>query len=276
LKTLFGSISLVTILVVGASSTLLAQNILSISPGANGGAAGSIKSTHRTILALYGNEAGLAHLDHISAYSSAERRFNNEGLNFYSLMGAIPTKFGNFGVCLFYHGYESYNEQLLGIAYARKLIDQFAIGARFDLVQARIPTYGKTSTATAEFGIQTEISRSLILGAHVYNPFQIKWSENEPLPSIFLLGLAYSPTPQIWISGEIEKVSDFKENIKWGIQYYFLDELALRIGFNTNPALVSFGFGYHLASGISLDIGSSIHQELGFSPLGGVGYRVKN
>ncbi|MBK8504547.1 MAG: hypothetical protein IPL46_21460 [Saprospiraceae bacterium] len=225
---------------------------------------------------MYGNEAGLAHLDHLSAYASAERRFNNEGLNFYSLLGAVPTKFGNFGVSLFYHGYENYNEQLFAIAYARKLIDQLAIGVRFDLVQARIPTYGKTSTATAEFGIQSEISQSVILGAHLYNPFQIEWLENETLPTIFLLGLAYSPTPKIWISGEVEKVSDFKENIKWGIQYSFLEELAIRIGFNTNPALVSFGFGYSLTSGFSFDAGSSVHQELGFSPLGGIGYRVKN
>lgn len=252
-----------------------AQNILSINPGAAGGAMGGIRSTHQGVLALYGNEAGLAFADNPAFYCSAERRFNTEGLNFYSLLGAIPTRFGNLGVSIFYHGYSEYNEKLLGVAYARKLLQNFSVGARFDFVQASIPIYGSTSTVTAELGIQTMISPAVTFGFHVYNPFETRWSEGENLPTILQMGLSYQPTNKVRISGEVEKASDFKANLKWGLQYLVIEELALRVGFNTQPALFSFGVGYALNNGILCDIGSTVHQELGLTPLAGFGYLVK-
>ncbi len=255
---------------------LRAQNILSINPGANGGSYGGIRSVHQDILALYGNEAGLAYMDLFAAYASAERRFGNEGLNFFSLVTAKPTRLGTFGLAIFFHGFENYREQLIGLAYGRKLIPQLALGARFDFIQTSIPSYGRTSTATAELGILSEISKGVRLGFHIYNPFEIKWLEQETLPSVFTLGIAYEPQPKVRILGEIEKIADFRENLKLGIQYYILDQLALRIGFNTNPSTLTFGVGYQLDTGFSFDTGSTIHQELGFSPMGGLGYIAKN
>lgn len=252
------------------------QNVLSLSPGASGGALGNIRTTHQNVLALYGNEAGLAHLSDPSFYASVERRFNSEGLNFYSLLGALPTRYGAFGINIFYHGFEEYNEKLLGLSYARRLVETLAIGARFDFIQASIPTYGNTTNLTAEFGLQANISSSVLLGFHIHNPFEIRWLKDELLPTIFSLGISYKPSDKVWISGEIEKVSDFRENIKWGLEYRVLDQLAFRIGINTNPALMSFGFGYSMDSGLSCDIGSTVHQELGLSPLGGIGFVKKN
>lgn len=265
------------LLIAGFSFLRLnAQNIISISPGASGGSYGSVRTVHQDILAMFGNEAGLAWLDHFAAYASAERRFNNEGLNFYSLVAAKPTRLGTFGLAIFYHGFENYNEQLIGLAYGRKLIEQLAIGARFNFVQANIPANGRTSSLTAEIGIQSKIATGLVLGFHMYNPFEIEWLDQEVLPSIFNIGIAYEPTLKVRVVGEVEKISDFRENFKLGVQYAIIDPLSLRIGFNTNPSIVTFGIGYNLDSGFSFDVGSSVHQELGFSPLGGFGYAGKN
>lgn len=270
-------LSLLTIIVFFLSPARSpGQNVLSLSPGASGGAVGNIRTTHQNVLALYGNEAGLANLDNPSFYASVERRFNSEGLNFYSVVGAFPTKYGVFGANIFYHGFEEYNEKLLGLSYARKLIERLVIGARFDFIQASIPIYGNTSNLTAEFGLQANISSSVLLGFHIYNPFEINWLKDEILPTIFSIGISYKPTDKVWISGEIEKVSDFRENLKWGLEYRLLDQLAFRIGINTNPAVMSFGFGYSLDSGLSCDVGSTVHRELGLSPLGGIGFVKKN
>ena len=191
------------------------------------------------------------------------------------MVAALPTKLGSFGATIQYHGFDQFNEQLLGVAYGRKLIDQLAIGAQFDFVQVSIPTYGRTSTFTAEFGIQSKIGRQVVLGFQVYNPFDIKWVDEETLPSVFSLGISYRPTSKVHVVGEVEKVSELVENIKFGVEYFIIDELAIRLGFNTNPSLVSFGVGYKLDSGFDFDIGSGIHQELGFSPLGGVGWHAQ-
>ena len=253
--------------------SLKSQNILSISPGARGGSYGAIKSIHRDVLAMYGNQAGLAFIETFEIYGAAEKRFNTEGLNFYSMVAAMPTSMGTFGATIQYHGFEQFNEQLIGVAYGRKLLEQLALGAQFDFLQVSIPSYGRTSTFTAEIGVQSQIVESLRLGFHIYNPFEIKWLDQETLPTVFTVGLVYQPTNKVGVMAELEKIADFRENIKFGIEYALVEELALRVGFNTNPSLVTFGVGYALTSGLSFDMGSSIHQELGFSPLGGVGYK---
>ncbi len=249
------------------------QNVLGLSPGAKGGSMGSIRTTHQDILAMYGNEAGLASLDQLSAYASVEHRFQSEGLGFLSLVAALPTEFGTFGIALFHHGFDLYSEQLVGLAYARKLLDVLSIGTQFDFVRVRIPTYGATSTFTAEIGIQSTIFDDLLLGFHVCNPFIITWADGESLPSSFSLGLSYQPTDKVWIAAEVQKVSNHVENVKFGIDYRLIRDFNLRIGFSTNPAQISFGIGYLFDSEFSFDLGSAFHQELGFSPLGGIGYQ---
>ncbi|MCB0686658.1 MAG: hypothetical protein KDC53_09035 [Saprospiraceae bacterium] len=252
------------------------QNVLSLSPGASGGALGAIRSTKTDVMALYGNQAGLASLVSPGFYVTAERRFNNEGLNFYSAVGGLPTQYGNFGLSIYYHGFAEFNEQLVGLTYARRLLDQLSIGTRLDYIQASIPAYGNTSAITAEFGMQTVITSGILVGFSIYNPFEINWAEGEGLPTILNIGVAYQPTDKLWISGEIEKVSDFRENVKWGLEYLYQDNFAFRVGFNTNPGLVTFGIGYSLNSGLACDISSSVHQALGLSPMAGIGYLAKN
>ena len=196
-----------------------------------------------------------------------------QALNFFSVVGAIPTRLGSFGGTIQYHGFENYNEQLIGVAYARKIFSQLALGAKFDLLQVRIPGYGRTSSATAAFGLQANITPDLLLGVHVYNPFEIEWFDGEKWPVVFNMGIAYSPTDKLTLVGELEKVSDVKGNAKFGIQYEIVEAFALRAGFNTNPSVVTFGVGYRLSTGWSFDVGSTSHQELGLSPMGGVGYK---
>jgi len=251
----------------------IGQNLLSINPGASGGSYGGVKSVNDGVLAMYGNEAGIASLEGFEAYASAERRFGSQALNFFSIVGAIPTKLGSFGGTIQYHGFENYNEQLIGVAYARKIFNLLALGAQFDLLQVHIPGYGRTSSATAEFGLQARITSAVLLGVHIYNPFEIEWLDGEKWPVVFDMGISYSPTDKLMIVGELEKVSDLEENIKFGLQYEIVEAFALRVGFNTNPSIVTFGVGYRLSTGWSFDVGSTAHRELGLSPMGGVGYK---
>ncbi len=267
--------TIVTILFLflGAYTSLEAQEVLSTHPGARGGTMGSIRSIHTDVLAMYGNEAGLGFATNLSFYASAERRANNEGLNFYSLASCLPTAFGSFGVLIEHFGFDLYNEQLVGLGYGRQVSEYLSVGAQFDYLQVKIPSYGQKSAVTVELGLLTKIGTRTQLGFHVYNPFDIRLVEEEPLPTIINLGVAYQPTHQVRVIAEVEKVGGQQENLKAGLEYQLVERFTFRLGVNTNPSLITFGVGYQMQNGMSLDVGSTVHQLLGISPLAGIGYQ---
>ena len=252
---------------------VMSQNILSIHPGAKGAALGAIKATHKDVLAMYGNPAGLVYLSSFSIQASAEKRFNVEGIQFYSLAGAVPSKYGVFGFTVQRFGFDEFNEKRIGFAYARPLMKSLDMGIQFDYLQVQIPTYGSKSALSAVVGLQSEVSPGLRGGFFLYNPFEIKWTESEVLVTGFTLGLRYDATKKVSIFSELEKLTNHPENVKLGMQYYILDQLAIRIGFHTSPGLLAFGIGYQLDGGFSLDFASTSHQNLGFSPIGSFGFQ---
>ncbi len=250
------------------------QDLISIQPGAAGGSTGSIKAVHTNVLAMYGNKAGIAWIEDLSLYASAERRWNLNNLEFYSLVGTLPTDLGNFGVSLQHFGFDLYQEQLLGLAYARKLSGGISMGVQFESIQVSIPSYGRKRSYTAELGILAKLSPEFVIGFHAYNPFEIKWVEAEALPSVLMIGTSYQPYDEVWVAAELEKVIGMEENIKLGIQYQPGQRLSLRLGVTSNPPSYSFGVGYKFYHGLIIDAGSVVHPQLGINPLAGIGYQV--
>lgn len=248
------------------------QNLLDISSGARGVAYGGTKGTHRNIISLYGNDAGLAHLDGMAIYASAERRFNTAGLQYYSLLGAVPTSSGCWGATVQYFGVEHFNELLFGVTYSRKLNNRLALGTQFNYQQVRIPSYGKSNTLTTELGVMYDLVDGLYVGLYVNNPFEIKSSAEIVLPSHWLMSAGYSPSDKVRVVAELELVSSFRESIKFGMEYYIVSEFAIRVGFQTSPSVFTFGVGYSLGENVSFDFASTFHRDLGFSPSGGLGY----
>lgn len=64
---------------------------------------------------------------------------------------------------------------------------------------------------------------------------------------------------------EAEKDIDHPARIKAGIEYQIADVLHLRGGVATNPSQYSFGVGLNVQH-LKIDIASSYHQILGFTP----------
>ncbi|MDH3649182.1 MAG: hypothetical protein OEQ53_05830 [Saprospiraceae bacterium] len=268
--------SIVKALVCGScicSSYFLAgQNIISVNSGGIGAALGNIKTTFTDVTALYGNQAGAAYGVGLSWYVSAEKRYGLGSLNFASAAVLYQTDLGSFGAIFHFHGYELFKEQLIGFSYSRKLSAGLAIGTQLDYLSLSIPTYGRKSTMTFELGLYSRITDHLAIGFHAYNPLDINWVEDESLPTRFSLGLSYSPTEKTIFYGEVEKWSDFQTDIKFGLNYAFIDRLDLRLGLRTSPSIISFGIGYNIPAGYQVDVASSIHQSLGVSPIIGFGY----
>jgi len=253
----------------------IGQNGSSYSNSARSIGMGNTGINFSDINSLFTNQAGLATLENTSFLVSAERRFALADLNNLSAGFALPTNSGTFGISVNYFGFEQYNETKVGLAYGRKLMDKLSIGVQFDVLNTRIPEYGSQNLFTFEVGLQSELSKQLTLGFHLFNPVKLEIAEEEYLPTIIQAGVTYTPSKKVLVNLELEKDIDFPFTVKLGIEYEMVESFYLRIGASTDPTLLSFGLGYQLKDQLRLDFASSYHQELGFTPAISLGYDLR-
>jgi len=223
---------------------------------------------------IWRNQAGLASLKGPTLIAMGEQRFLISEIRSIAAGAAIPTASGTFGLSVDYFGFDAFNQQQIGLAYGRKLLDQLSIGARFLYMNTRIPEYGQRGHLTFEVSVMAQLLPQLQIGAQIHNPLNLEVTENEVLPTIFALGLAWQPSEKLLISGEVEKDIDFPARGKVGINYLLIEAFSLRFGIGSNPSLVSFGVGYQFDNGLSLNIATSYHQFLGFTPGFDATYRI--
>ena len=251
-----------------------AQQGLPVTGGARGLAMGNASATFSDINSAFSNQAGVAMLEKPAFLAFGEQRFLVSALNTYAFAGVVPVKtYGSFGITANYFGYESYNEQKLGLLYARKLAKNFSLGVQLDYLTTRIPEYGMSQSFTFELGFLYKISQYVSVAGHTYNPVRVKLPNGEALPTLFKFGLAYNPSDEVTVTTELEKNINYPMSAKMGLEYRPLPLLALRVGAASAPFRASFGVGVRLDNFV-LDFASSYHEVLGFSPAVGLSYRM--
>lgn len=265
---------LLIFLCIGSMPSLYAQNGALALGSAQSMAMGNAGVAFSGAHSLWRNQAGLALLERPQFIAAGEQRFLLSEIRSLSAGAAYPTSSGVFGLSLNYFGFDAFNQQQIGLAYGRKLLDQLSIGARFLYMGTRIPEYGQRSQLTFEIGVMAQLLPELQIGAHIHNPLAIEVVENEILPTIFSLGLAYRPSEKLLITGEAEKDIDFPVRAKFGLDYQLIEALSLRAGVASNPSQISFGVGYQFENGLSLNVASTYHQYLGATPGFDVTYRI--
>jgi hypothetical protein len=258
------------------NSGLKAQNGTPQNAGARGAAMGNASVTFSDINSAFSNQAGLAFLEGLSFTAYGERRFLAEGLNSYLFAAAFPdAKIGTFGLSVNYFGFKDYNEQKIGLAYARKLAKNFSLGVQLDYLGTRIPNYGAAHSVTVEIGLLAKLSEKFSLGAHIYNPTHSKVGAQERLPSLVNIGLAYSPSKKVTLTGQLEKdIYDHPFAGRVGVEYRPVEALSLRAGIVASEAAqASFGIGV-LVQSLRIDFATSYHQILGFTPSVSLSYGI--
>lgn len=217
--------------------------------------------------AFTNNQAALAQIKNSTAGVFGERRFMLAENSLYGLAAAIPTRVGNFGVQLNYAGFKNFNENKLGLAYARKLGKLLDIGAQFNYYSYQVPQYGNASSVNFEIGAIMHFSDKLNGGIHIYNPVggSLGKEQTEKLASAYKLGMGYDASDNFYVSTEIIKEENKPVNVTGGIQYQFLQQFFARAGFvtETGGGFAGLGVGY---KNLRLDLSGSYHPQLGFSP----------
>lgn len=247
--------------------------------GARSAAMGNASAALSDLWSVNNNQSGLAGLSQIAAGLAYENRFLVKELGLKSFALAIPTNTGTFGLSFNSFGFADYSEMKTGLAFGKKFGKVFSAGLQLDYLRTHIAeSYGNSDAFTFEVGVRTELTRQFTIAAHVFNPIhvQIQNETNDRVPVIFKLGMAYEVAEGLLLAVETEKNSDFKPLLRGGMEYAIIEKAAVRIGYSTLPSTsgsdgfsiasaLSFGFGLNLKNFL-LDLSSSYHQTLGWSP----------
>ena len=228
---------------------------------------GAYSHMQADVFSFTGNQAALAQQKNAAVGVYGERRFLLADNSAYAVAAAFPTALGNFGVKLNYAGFTDFNENALGLAYARSLGNKIDIGVQFNYYGYRIPSYGNASSVNFEIGAIMHLTEKINAGFHLYNPVggKLGKSGDEKLASAYKFGLGYDASENFFISTEIMKEEDKPLNVTGGIQYQFEKQFFVRAGFVSETGSGFGGVGFSWKN-IRLDISGNYHPQLGFSP----------
>lgn len=217
---------------------------------------------------VHRNQAGMAYIKNISAGVYYENRFMVKELGLKAGAFILPTKAGVMGISVSQFGYQNYNENKFGIAYANKFGEKIAAGLQLDYMHTFIAEdYGNKGLVTFEAGMIAELTQNLLFGVHIFNPIQASIAKynDESLPAKLTIGGSYSFSEKIILNVDAEKELENDLDLKTGLEYHIVKPVYVRAGISTNPSLNTFGFGLEYKK-LKFDFASSLHSVLGYSP----------
>jgi len=239
-------------------------------------ALGGVQSVQQHVFSAIENQAGLANLNSIAIGITAQNQYLLEGLNNFALAVALPTNSGTFGLGMQYQGFKTYTEMKAGVAYGRRLLDNLSIGTQIHAYYLNITNYGSKTLVNFDLGLQAELSKQLLIGAHIKNPIKLNVTENGqlPIPATITAGLLYTASKKAKVMVEAEKSVNRDALFKAGLSYQFNEAFGLMLGVTTDPAIFSMGLSWQWQS-LAFVLGSTYHTVLGYSPVLSIDFAPK-
>ena len=219
----------------------------------------------RDVWAVRTNPGGLALIESASLGVDYEPApFGMGELRIISAAVAIPSAVGNFGLAAGAFGYSLYRESSLSITYGQN-IGGFGLGMRANYYSVSIERYGHSGSITFDAGVLIPIFPSLTVGFSINNFGNATiGSSGEKLPQSFLLGASLTPFTEAALFCTYTKETGFAATTRFGVEYSFLEHVALRAGIDGEPALMCGGIGLRW-SGIGVDYSLTHHDDLGWT-----------
>ncbi|MCU0433212.1 MAG: hypothetical protein MUC87_07160 [Bacteroidia bacterium] len=223
------------------------------------------------------NPASLGFIQKFQAGAFYESRFLVPGLGQSAVAAALPVKAGVFGLNMSSLSLQNlYMANKVGLGFAKTFGPKISAAVQLNWVYTRFGNnYGAASSAVADVGFISEPVKNLTFGIHIFNITRSKLGgdSDENIPTVMRVGGAYKFSEKLLVTLEAEKDIDFKPVIRGGIEYRPADVLYLRAGVASNPGLSAFGFGLMLQK-MRLDVATTFHPQLGFSPSVGLQYML--
>lgn len=180
-------------------------------------------------------------------------------------------KIGSFALNAQFYGDHNFGKIQIGAAYARAFANVFGVALQFDYLYNYFGNgyYGHRSGFTFEVGFFGQITPNFSLALHLYNPARLKMvtynDTKEYIPTLIRFGGAYIFDKRCTLALEVEKDLDMPLSFAGGVEYVFSKYFSLRGGVRYPKFSCSLGVGFRFKQ-CSIDIASSYHADLGFSP----------
>jgi hypothetical protein len=223
------------------------------------------------VFAIFNNPAGLAQMNWREIgvfYSPAPFGFKELANAFIAYNE--PLSFGSFSLGAMTYGFELYKENKILLGYSYNFLDKFFAGFTINYLSVSIKKYGSKSVFYFNLGGLIYITQDIKWGFFIVNINRASFvDEDDQIPTIFNSGFSYNIIPDVSINIALEKDIRYTASLKFGIDYYIIDNLSLRTGFSNEPSTYSAGIGINY-SFISFDYAVSNHQDLGLTHQAGI------
>lgn len=218
---------------------------------------------------VYGNQAGLAQITRAEVGGSFQSRFLVSELSTRSGLLVFPVQSSVFAVSFSQFGKNPFRQEKFGLTYARQIFPKLNFGVQFNYYRIFLSEDNSNAGASGmELGVQYLLSKQLVLGLHILNPYQTgihTLSGTYWYPSLVNFGARFNLSDSFRILSELE--NDFSKHfmVRTGLEYSILEKFFVRAGFSGKPYLISAGIGFQHRK-LTIDLASSYHQYLGDSP----------
>lgn len=201
---------------------------------------------------------------------------------------AFPTAAGVVAGLYSQSGYSLCKQQRLGLGYSRTFSKVISAGLRLDYLSETFGEgYGKCAYLSFSLGAIAKANEKLNIGASLDNPygFFLQKQVKEDIIPVLRLGMKYTFSDEFYCTLEARKTSGLNPEICGGLDYTLSELASVRIGISNagsqkqeNPVqgYLKLAFGACLNwNKLTLDLNSSFHQVLGWSPDISVAYAFK-
>jgi len=207
----------------------------------------------------FNNQALLTAATSTSFSAALENRFMVPGLSSKAVSAVIAVTPAPLGIVATHYGNADYYRLFTGIGSAVKITDGVALGLQVDCITEHgVGEYRDITHVTFETGMTCDLSPSLSLGLHLFNPL----TPLNGLPSSIATGLHWRQSDDFMLAIGSSKVTDEPLSVQCGLSWDVLDRLVLRSGYMSSPSAFAFGIGFRMAA-LQADAGFLMNSMTG-------------
>lgn len=223
------------------------------------------------VFALFNNPAGLAQLSwrEIGVFYSPSPFGLKELANGFISYNE-PFSFGSLSLGGMTYGFDLYKESKILLGFSHNFSNIFFAGIVINYHSVSIANYGNDSKFYLNAGGLAYLTDNLRWGFYINNINRATFgNEDNQIPIIFNTGFSFNVIDNMSFNAGLEKDINYNASLKFGIDYYILDNLSIRSGFSNEPSEYSAGIGINF-SYFSLNYAVFTHPDLGLTHQAGI------
>ncbi len=228
-------------------------------------------------LSVLSNPAGFANEKQLVFGVQYENRFLLSELSTASAFLVLPVGKTNFGFSFSQFSQDLFGETKLSFAVAKKLAGRVLAALQFHYFGLNLPENREhATTLMVDLGAQYRLGPDFWLGAQIFNPHPMTLQSLHlefDYPMVMRLGVHKTFDELVLVAIDVRKQDDRPVGVSSGLELRVMEQLQLRLGFETQWSLFSMGVGYSI-NRIQTDLAFSYHQCLGYSPSFSIYYQL--